>query len=168
MDWLHSRKEDVKERVGQADERPGQPDQTRGNAHLSGGEESSDVNRGLAQRKTLLRSPLDLAAGFKLLEGQRAWTVVLRSHPLKGLDDLCVLALAEEVLRRLSQSDDGDAKNGQDKYDGTASEHDVSPALVVIPSAVVHGGAIPVIVDEERPGDETSDGLTNTPPKGKE
>lgn len=108
------------------------------------------------------------AASLQLLQGQRARTVVLLGKVLQSLDNLSIVAQAEEVLGCLLQSNNGNSKNRHGKDDGTTSKHDISPAIVVGLGASFHRGAVPLLRDKETPRNETGDGLANTPPSGEE
>jgi hypothetical protein len=89
------------------------------------------MHRRRGPARALLFRREDRPTGLEGFYGERAWPIVLGSHPLHGLDDFYVFALAELVFRRLFQADDGDSEDGHYEYEGAACVPDVSPTHVV-------------------------------------
>ena len=106
------RQEDLIEGVGQTDEGPREPDHDGGYGHLSGAEETLQVEEHLLGRcPVALVRRLYLSAGSQSLDRQRTGAVVLGGKEVENLDNLLVLAQAEQVLWCLLETDNGDAQN---------------------------------------------------------
>lgn len=127
------------------------------------------MNSGLRKGKSVLAMRCsNLSTGLELLNSQRAWTVVLGSQVLEGLDHLGIVTEAKQILGRLAQSDDRDSEKRHDKDNGATGEEHISPAPVVRLGAGLNVHAVPLLGHHESPSNETGDGLSKTPPSSQE
>ena len=108
------------------------------------------------------------ATCFELLQRQGARAVVLVGELLQSFHDLGVLTSAKQVLGRLLELDDGDSKDRHDQDEGTSNKQRVSPSPVIGLAAGHLISTVPLGRRQEAPGNEASDGLTETPPSGHE
>ncbi len=119
----------------------------------------------LAKRKFVLAvRRANGSTSLEPLQSERAGAVVLFGQGLDILDQERVLAGAEEILGGFLEADNEDAQDGHDENQRASGKHGISPAPVVCLVARTVLQTVPFRGDEEAPGNEAADGLSEAPP----
>ncbi|GAV30680.1 hypothetical protein PMKS-004197 [Pichia membranifaciens] len=164
----------VEDRVRDADEEPRGENQAGGPDDKLVGEEDLDVgpggvpdlpecNREACGLTGIEVGLLDLAARLKLLQGQRARSVVLAGDVHDGFIGLLVPADGDEELGCLAELQYEQTQQCGTHYYSGVRVPAVSPASVHPGGAVVWVGA--GVVGNKGPRDQGGDCLTNSPPR---
>ena len=164
------RQEDVVQRVGKTDKRPGEPDERGADTDTLRRIQAAEVHAHLPEAPFALSfstsSAVDGAAFLHELKCETAGPIVLICDELQRLYTFCVSALAYQELGCLLELNDRDTENRHDEDERTGSVPYVAPALIVRlcarRSAGIDGWIGAAVVWDESPGEEACDKLADT------